>query len=245
MSRQRRNEARAAAAALVILIFVHPSLLDVAFGMFDCEEIDGTLRLRNDPGEKCYEGLHLFLALFVALPACLLWGFGIPAYSFAKVYLNRKRLGAPEVKEELGYLYNGYLSHAYYWESVILFRKVGMVALATVCALAGRKVQAMLVFAFIIGAGALQCIVRPFMTDALNGLELTSILGLTISIYSGIFFVTDSSNNPTTMETRNDFKLSDSEKFVLFMLFILSNALFFVCWLMLFATEAKNVARRK
>lgn len=43
---------RIAATNLIILIFIHPSILDILFEMFNCEEIDGVIRLNRELDEE-------------------------------------------------------------------------------------------------------------------------------------------------------------------------------------------------
>lgn len=201
--------------------------------------------MSRELSEICYEGTHLYLTIFLAIPSIIVWGFGLPTISLLALVHKREKRNTPEVREELGYLYNGYLNHAFYWESIIMYRKFAMVMLSTVFSLAGRKVQAMLVFGLMIFIICLHSLVKPFMTTSLNNLETMSILALTLTIFAGIFFVTDSSNNPTSIRTRNEFELSNTEKLVLFLLFILSNVLFFVWWGALYVMEARRFMRVK
>lgn len=126
-----------------------------------------------------------------------------------------------------------------------MYRKVLMVIMATLLSLAGRKIQAMLVFALMVIITALHNLVRPFMTVSLNNIEMLSIFALMCSIYAGIFFVTDISNNPTAIETRNEFSLSSFEKIILYLLFIFSNLLFLIFWGVLFVVEARRFMRIK
>jgi hypothetical protein len=233
------------ASILIVLIFFHPSLIDVLFEMFNCADIDGDIRMSRELDEVCYKGTHLHLVVFLVIPSILVWGFGLPTISLIALIQKREKRNTPEVREELGYLYNGYLNHAFYWESIIMYRKFLMVMLSTAFSLAGRKVQSMLVFGLMIFIICLHSLIKPFMTPSLNNLETMSILALTLTIFAGIFFVTDSSNNPTTVRTRNEFELTDTEKIILFMLFVLSNFLFFIWWGMLYAMEARRFMRVK
>jgi hypothetical protein len=233
------------ASVLIVLIFFHPSLIDVLFEMFNCVDIDGDIRMSRELDEICYEGTHLYLVVFVVIPSILLWGFGLPTISLIALIHKREKRNTLEVREELGYLYNGFLNHAFYWESIIMYRKFIMVMLSTAFSLAGRKVQSMLVFGLMIFIICLHSLIKPFMTPSLNNLETMSILALTLTIFAGIFFVTDSSNNPTTVRTRNEFELNDTEKIILFMMFVLSNLLFFLWWGMLYAMEARRFMRVK
>lgn len=83
------------------------------------------------------------------------------------------------------------------------------------------------------------------MSKTLNYLEVLSILALIFSIYAGIFFVTDRGNNTTAKSSRNDFTLSDYEKLILYLIFIVSNLVFLSYWAFLFAIEARRFIRIK
>ena len=80
-----------------------------------------------------------------------------------------------EIKESLGYLYNGYLLHAYYWESIILYRKVVMVMVSSLLSSFGKKIQAGIVFGFLGISLAHHNVVKPYMFVRLNWLETISI----------------------------------------------------------------------
>lgn len=147
---QEQKGRRLIATNLIVLMFIHPNILEVFFEMFNCQDINGTLRLDQDFNEKCYTGLHSYISLLVALPAVVIWGIGIPAYAFVRIISKRKELNRVEVREEIGYLYSGYADHGYYWEPVIMTRKLLMVFLSTIQSLTGKRIQAMMGFAVMI-----------------------------------------------------------------------------------------------
>lgn len=94
------------------MIFLHPSITQVVFELFNCTDINNENRLKKETEEICYEGSHLSYVLILGIPACIVWVFGTLAYSFIKVKLSQRKLHKIEIKEEIGYLYNGYLRHA-------------------------------------------------------------------------------------------------------------------------------------
>lgn len=55
---------------------------------------------------------------------------------FAYVLLTREksRLSRIEIKEKFGFLYNGYKKEFYYWEVVIMYRKITMVVISVIIA---------------------------------------------------------------------------------------------------------------
>lgn len=83
------------------------------------------------------------------------------------------------------------------------------------------------------------------MSSRLNALESLSIVALMISMYCGLFLVTDKNNNLTAKESGNEFTLTSGEKSILFTLFIAANLIFFIYWLILFMIEAKRFFRIK
>ena len=59
-----------------------------------------------------------------------MWGFGIPLFAFFLLNKEKSRLHRLEVKEKFGFLYNGYKRVFFYWEIVIMYRKITMVLIA-------------------------------------------------------------------------------------------------------------------
>jgi hypothetical protein len=49
---------------------------------------------------------------------------GIPGIALILIYKERKRLHTVEVKAKFGFLYNGYKYHSFYWEILIMYRKI-------------------------------------------------------------------------------------------------------------------------
>ena len=65
--------------------------------------------------------------LFVALPGIIFWGLGIPLFGMFLLFLDRKNLHKLEIKQKYGFLFNGYQKNYYYWEGVIIFRKIALI----------------------------------------------------------------------------------------------------------------------
>lgn len=80
----------------------------------------------------CYKGAHYFWSIGVALPCIIVWGLGIPFFAFVLMSRVRKNLVKMEVKELYGFLYNGYKKEFYYWEVIIMYRKIFMIAIAVI-----------------------------------------------------------------------------------------------------------------
>ena len=54
---------------------------------------------------------------------------------------NRKHLQRFDTKTKYGFLYNGYRPSAYYWELVIMYRKIVIIFIQVFLAQSGKIVQ--------------------------------------------------------------------------------------------------------
>lgn len=66
----------------------------------------------------------------------------------ALILLNKEKskLNSIQTREKLGFLYNGYKNEYYYWEVVIMYRKILMVIIAVVIANLGVITQVNFIF---------------------------------------------------------------------------------------------------
>jgi hypothetical protein len=70
----------------------------------------------------------------VAAPGFLIWGLGIPYAIYMMMSKEEKDLETPEVKIMFGFLYSGYKLDVYYWEVIIMYRKIICLLIATLMA---------------------------------------------------------------------------------------------------------------
>ena len=66
----------------------------------------------------------------MALPSIIVWGLGIPFFGFILLSGIRHRLDSLESREKLGFLYRGYRKQFYYWEIIIMYRKIVLIFVA-------------------------------------------------------------------------------------------------------------------
>ena len=108
--------------------------------MFACTNVENTLYLDIFMEDECWTGNHQSYILSVAIPAAIVWGLGLPLASFIILFrLNKShKLDDPGKKKSYGFLYSGYKRSKYWWELVILARKV--IVLFTLLWLSGSGV---------------------------------------------------------------------------------------------------------
>jgi len=229
---------------------VHPNLVQYFFNAFNCIDVDGEKRMLEDLEITCYTGYHIFWACLIALPSLIVWGIGIPLFAFTLLNKEKDRLKRLEVKEKYGFLYNGYRKDFYYWEVVIMYRKIALVFIAVFVGSLGVITQALFVFMFVIFFLVVNLKKKPFSQVALNDLETLSLSTSMITIYCGIFFLSDmpevyNSNDPSLSEVDNGLRLSEGLKLLMFFVIVFANLGFFLYWLFKMYKEMKAVIIKK
>ena len=109
---------------IILLFFVHPTIVQYSISDFNCVDIDGETRLKPDLNVECWVGEHMFFTLAVALPCLVVWGLGIPFFALVMLMRYKDSLTKIETKEMFGFLYNGYKRENYFWEIIIMYRKI-------------------------------------------------------------------------------------------------------------------------
>jgi len=180
-------------ASLVMILFIlHPSLTKEMFSMFSCIELrPGQLWLVADLSLRCWSSEHIKYALLVSVSSIGLWIIGLPLACLCLIYRYRNRLADPVTQLKFSFLYKGYLSKWYFWEFVILYRKVALVCASVFLSTVSIMVQALSVLAVLLISLFFQLQVQPFATPVFNRLELKSILVSAVTIYSGLFYQTE------------------------------------------------------
>ena len=84
---------------------------------------------------------------------------------------------------------------------------------------------------------------RPFSLVQLNDMENLSLITSIISIYCGIFYLSDKGSDSSTGE--DELVLSSGTKTLLFMMIVISNLIFILHWLSKMFSEARNILRTK
>lgn len=68
--------------------------------------------------------------MLVALPAIIVWGLGIPFLALVMISRLRNKLDTLESRSKFGFFYRGYKRQYYYWEILIMYRKIVLIFLS-------------------------------------------------------------------------------------------------------------------
>jgi hypothetical protein len=83
--------------------------------------------------EDCYVGRHLAMVLCIALPGLLVYGLGVPALAFLILW-RRHRTNMLLMNKYIfgfGLLYSGYRKDRWWWECVVVLRKLAVILITT------------------------------------------------------------------------------------------------------------------
>jgi hypothetical protein len=202
---------------IVLLFLIHPNLVKRNFSMFDCVEVeDGEYWLQAELSIRCWEGAHKFAVLSVSVPSIIVWCVGSPFVCLLLLVRQRRRLESLETKLKYGFLYNGFTPKAYYWEFVIMYRKIFIIC----CSVFLSEVvmtQALTVMIFLLLSIHFQMRYQPYNSPELNQMELRSILVASATIYCGLYFLAN--------------QIGEEWKLVLFCVILGLNVYFLFSWL--------------
>jgi hypothetical protein len=186
-------------ATLVVLFFlIHPNIVKANFAMFSCIELEpGELWLNDNNDIRWYGSEHSFYAVVLALPVLALWGIGVP--TFILYYLIRTeqgKLDSLDMKLKFGFIYSGFRRSRFYWEFVILYRKMTIICCVVFIGNYSVKVQALTIMAILAYFVVLQHFILPYNHPSLNKLEMRGILCAAVTIYCGLYYLTDDLGEP-------------------------------------------------
>ncbi|OMJ91265.1 hypothetical protein SteCoe_6244 [Stentor coeruleus] len=203
---------------VVLFFIVYPTIVQNMFLHFSCIKIDtkGTYLEQNTIVE-CWDAKHLKFTFIVALPGAFIWAFTIPTLVMLYLTKNRRRLFDDKIKVIYGFIFQGYKQSCYYWEFVIMYRKIILIAISVFLSQISVLVQALTVMVILLSFFFLQYIYRPYNTGHLNHMETEALFTATITIYCGLYYLSE--------------QINEEFKMFLFIVILVGNAYFLIYWL--------------
>jgi hypothetical protein len=206
------------ATIVIILLFLHPIITEMLLSIYSCRELEGEgFYLNANLDIECWKGDHLYYALVVALPSVILWAIGVPLGILVYLSKRKKDLKDIEIKLRFGFLYNGYKLRNYYWQFFIIFRNVIVIMIIVFLSRFDVNVQALACLLVLILFYYSHITIYPHKNKRLNEIDRLGILIATITIYFGLYFMTDD--------------IDEYSKIGLSVVIIVSNCYFILCWL--------------
>eukprot|EP00347_Sterkiella_histriomuscorum_P019434 403341642 len=208
-------------SVVIALFLAHSSIVQYMFYDFKCKKIDDQERVLNDLEVVCWDVQHTIYSYFVALPSILVWGLGTPLFSFSLLLKNKDKLDTIVIREQYGFIYRGYKQKFYFWEIIIIYRKILIIFIAIFIKTAGVIAQTLFVLIVLI------------IRRALNNLEGLSLVASMFTLYFGLFFLVDKPQS--WVDSNPDYAysavvLNIYVKKLFFSLILLFNIGFFIYW---------------
>ncbi len=170
-------------------------LASTVLEVFACtKQNDGTLTLDAKPSIRCYEDTEHTDVVGMASIFIFLYVIGIPVTIFACLFRYRHRLST--VRKSLGFLFQRYEEQYYFWEVVILIRKLALVCVSLF--LISDPLQgAIFSLGVLLLSLVFQSAAAPFLFEHNDVLEFIMLFNNFLVLFSGIIFLTLSQLNQT------------------------------------------------
>ena len=134
---------------------------------------------------------HIYFSVIVALPTLAIYGLLIPIVAYVLVKRHKNELDDDKTLEEYGVLYNGYKKRFYYWESINMIKKVGIIIVSEMIRMTGLITQALMVFLLLIILLISNILLEPYALKISNNMEMMSIIVSMLTVYCALFYISD------------------------------------------------------
>jgi hypothetical protein len=179
-----------------MLFLCYPMLVRLCLSTLQCPYVNGKSYLMADLEEPCFEGRHVYYLLAITLPQLILYVVGLPAVSAFIILREPKRRlwNSYSFRMRYGLLYMGYRKERYWWELVIVVRKVTIVMIGTFGTLMGRvDLQAYVALLVVFFSIVVHLVGKPFDTHQKDTklLYVLEFLGLSVcwgTFWGGLIF---------------------------------------------------------
>lgn len=174
-----------------LMLLLHSTIASSVFSLFACRHLDNGTWLQEDLSLQCWQGRHLFYALVLGVPSLVIWVLGFPL-AFGALLLGASR-EAHVTKLRYGFLYDGYKDRLFFWEGLVIIRKVAVKAVSVVLSHSEPIQRAMAGNMVIVSMLALQINYQPYKSERINRIETLSMAANFLTLALGTFFSNDNS----------------------------------------------------
>lgn len=184
---------------ITVIMILYPDCMKICFEAFNCINVGFSsfpqYQLAADYSMTCWKGEHMSLIYGAATPFLLLFGIGFPLFVLINLISHWKGNSLNNKAELLkyGYFYFGYDKQFFFWDMVILLRKISILLIDVFFLtkfnqeLVNQPVLAIFLVLFI--SLYIQLIYQPYRKDKLNlinSLENKSLIALVGTVYVGL-----------------------------------------------------------
>ena len=175
---------------ILIYFFFYPTIVKRTFEIYDCEYYDKLgYFISTNYSVKCWTSKYKFQTLNYSIPSIIIWAFGVPGIILIFMIKSRKKLQKTDFKLIFSPLFNGYRSNIFYWEFIVIYRKLILISILLFIKSNALQIKG-LTLTIILGLSIyLQYIFKPYNSKEFNSLENYFLLAIYITSYLGLYFL--------------------------------------------------------
>jgi len=143
---------------------------------------------------KCWGETHTYYAFSISVPSILLWAIGVPTLILVIMSKRKTKLYQDTNRVIFGYIFNGFKVQKFYWEFIIMYRKIFIIAISVFMSNVSTTIHALTVVIVLFASLYLQYANEPYIHSELNHMETEALFTAGITIYCGLYYLTDLSN---------------------------------------------------
>ena len=168
------------APLVFVSLVTYNSLLQAGLVALRCtDRVQGSFWLVADTSVACSGPAYAMLSALSGLAVALV-ALAMPVAVVLVLRPHKAKLSSPRIFQRYGMLYGGYRPSRWYWESVIMLRKVAVQIIASLLTVSGLRLVALLL---VMGLCVLaQAKLKPYTRSTLNRLEMLSLGSLLLSL---------------------------------------------------------------
>ena len=176
------------------LFILQPNIIQSDLDIFNCLKLNvDKAFILKELSVECYTNDYFKWMLMMAGPSFIIYALLMPGGFFLYLFKKRKELNDQDFYEKVGFLIHGFSKKTFYWEYIILWKKILIIFCSIFIDNLPTKVC--LTIIFLIFLNIFQLNDQPYLTKKLNRLELISNITLilmllvkTISFYNENLF---------------------------------------------------------
>jgi hypothetical protein len=178
----------ASRSTLIIMVLIHPMTTNTALQVFNCKTIQGERLLFVDLSVNCASAEYQ-LARTVSGAFLGIFTLGFPLAGALIMWRFKAKLDTSATSIALwNYMYWGYRNGAFFWEFVVMIRKVTIVAILVFLANSpAQQIQAVIFVTY--ASLVLQIIADPYVHKVTSRMEIVSLSTCFVIVNAGYVFL--------------------------------------------------------
>eukprot|EP01138_Halocafeteria_seosinensis_P014920 gb/GECG01015231.1/.p1 GENE.gb/GECG01015231.1/~~gb/GECG01015231.1/.p1 ORF type:complete len:909 (+),score=82.43 gb/GECG01015231.1/:1-2727(+) len=170
---------------MVLLFLFYPTASRNSLLMVKCSKpIDGTQYITDDFTLSCEDSSHAIFSALAWIQLTLI-SFGFPIVSAGVLFYNRDKLHHDRIRRRFSFLYSGYDKTRYWYESVIMARKFGLIGAAVTLSDSSVGYQLFWGVTILVVSLLLHLWLRPFQDHMHGVIEQIALISLVFILLIG------------------------------------------------------------